>query len=356
MTINTQQVATMDGKDVYEITLQTGDIQAVVYNYGCIMKELWLPDRVGKSADIILGFDDLDGYQETTYPYYGAVIGRVANRIKDGKFNIDGVEYHVGVNQPEIGAHLHGGVRGFDKQVWDFELKEEPAAASVIFQRLSPDGEEGYPGNVDVTFTIKITAGQELFFIYTATTDKTTPLNLTNHNYYNLGGHKSGLTCGHVLTINSDQVLHMDSSSCPTGKLIDVAGTSKDFNQPARMFEQMVHNVHEPSGLPYGFDYAYVLNGGDRDNLDLDYCATLYDPSSGRKMSIYTDMPGVQLFNHCSFGGIMGKNGARYEQFSAICLETQLHPNFSNVPEFGIEPLKPGEVFQTQTRHVFTVE
>jgi aldose 1-epimerase len=261
----------------------------------------------------------------------------------------------VGVNEPAIGAHLHGGPSGFHAQVWDFDTAQGEDSVSVIFSRTSPDGEGGYPGNLSVTYEIRLTNRNELYFIYGATTDKATPVSLTNHNYYNLSGHKGGPVVGHHLQISADTILHADASCCATGAQLGVRGTSKDFTQPVRLFDRMVENTHEPTLLKHGLDYTYVLNPHAADGEGLRPAAVLQEPTSGRVMTVLTDQPVLHFFNHGSVDGVAGKQGAVYRQFAGLCLEAHAHANFPNHPEFGIDALRPGESYAAVTKQIFSV-
>jgi aldose 1-epimerase len=355
MNIQIESTGNVNGHALSLISLAAGDLDLKVYNIGCSMKELWAPDRAGDRADIILGFASGERYAQP-HPYYGALIGRVANRIRGGKFAIDGLTYDVGINEPAIGAHLHGGPSGFHAQVWDFETVAGDDSVSVIFTRTSPDGEGGYPGNLTATYEIRLTNRNELYYIYGATTDKATPFSPTNHNYYNLSGHKSGSVMGHHLQIHANAILHADASCCATGAQLGVRGTAKDFTQPVRLFDRMVENTHEPTLVKYGFDYTYVLNAHAPDAEGLRPAAIVQEPTTGRVMTVLTDQPVVQFFNHCSIDGVAGKQGANYRQFAGLCLETHAHPNFPNHPEFGIAPLQPGETYSAVTKHIFSVD
>jgi aldose 1-epimerase len=313
--------------------------------YGAIITEIHTPDRNGKSADIVLGFDNLDQYVKG-HPYFGAIAGRVANRIAKGKFALDGKEYTVAVNNGP--NHLHGGLKGFDKKLWQAEPLESADGAALRLTCTSPDGEEGYPGNLKVAVLYTLTEKNELKIEYTATTDKPTPINLTNHSYFNLAG--SGNVLGHELMLNCDHFTPTDATLIPTGEIASVKGTGLDFTAPKALGK----DIKEFEALAKGYDHNFVINGGGR---SLRLAARVRDPKSGRIMECYTDQPGVQLYtgNHLD-GTLKGVGGVTYGQHSGFCLETQHYPDSINKPGFPSAVLRPGQTYKTTTTYKFSTD
>jgi aldose 1-epimerase len=327
------------GVDLYTLTNGNG-LVAKVATYGTIITGLHVPDRQGKLGDIVLGFDNLDQYLKG-HPYLGATVGRVANRIANARFTLDGKTYTLA---PKNGPHhLHGGLKGFDKKVWQAEPQ---AGAAVRFSYTSPDGEEGYPGTLAVAVTMTLTDANELRLDYTATTDKPTPVNLTNHSYFNLAG--KGDVLGHELMMAADYYTASDSALVPTGEIKPVKDTPMDFTSPQPIgsrFAQLRTN-------PVGYDHNYVLNGGGK---ALALAARVYEPGSGRVMEVHTTQPGVQLYT-ANFlnGSLTGKRGVVYHQHCAFCLETQHFPDSVNQPKFPSVILRPGETYRHTTVHKFS--
>lgn len=311
-----------------------------VTNYGLIITELHTPDRNGKPGNVVLGFDNLPRYL-AGHPFFGAIAGRVANRIAKGRFTIDGHEYTLAINNGE--NHLHGGMVGFDKKVWKVEEDETtPAFARVRFSHLSPDGDEGYPGNLKVTVDYVLTADNEVRIHYRATTDKATPINLTNHSYFNLAG--QGLIDDHQLQIHGDRYTPGDAGLIPTGELAPVAGTAFDFTTPHAIGERI-----EKTGLtPTGYDHNFVLNAGGK---SIALAARVVEPKSGRVMEVLTDRPGVQLYTANFFPkeGVTCTGGVTFPPHGAFCLETQNFPDAVNKPSFPKSVWRPGEVYDTTT-------
>lgn len=336
---------TEDGQeiDLYTCTNKNGLIVKLT-NYGAIVVSVETPDRDGKLANITLGFDKLDGYLQR-HPYFGSTVGRYCNRIAKGKFTLDGKEYTLATNNGE--NHLHGGDAGFDKQVWNAEQVETDNGVGVKFIRRSPDGEEGYPGNLDVTATYTLTNDNELQMEFTATTDKATPCNLTNHNYWNLAGAGSGTNENHELQLESDKYLPVDDGLIPTGELADVKGTPLDFSSPHKIGERL----KEIDADPVGYDHCYALRSQDG---SLALAARVKEPNSGRVMEIYTTQPGIQLYSGNFLDGT--ESGGGFNQYGAFCLETQHYPDSPNQPEFPTTILKPGETYKQTTVHKFSVE
>jgi aldose 1-epimerase len=336
---------TEDGKeiDLYTCTNTNGLIVKMT-NYGAIIVSVETPDREGKLANITLGFDKLDGYLQR-HPYFGSTVGRYCNRIAKGKFTLDGEEYTLATNN---GAnHLHGGDVGFDKQVWNAEEVETENGVGVKFTRRSVDGEEGYPGNLDVTVTYTLTSSNELKMEFVATTDKATPCNLTNHAYWNLAGAGSGTNEKHELQLESDKYLMVDDGLIPTGELADVKGTPLDFSTPHEIGERM----KQIDADPIGYDHCYVLRS---QNGSLALAARVTEPSSGRVMEVFTTQPGIQLYTGNFLDGSDSAGG--FDQYGAFCLETQHYPDSPNQPDFPTTTLKPGETYKQTTVHKFSVK
>jgi aldose 1-epimerase len=336
---------TEDGQeiDLYTCTNANGLVVKLT-NYGAIVVSVETPDRDGKLANITLGFDKLDGYLQR-HPYFGATVGRYCNRIAKGKFTLDGQEYTLATNNGE--NHLHGGVAGFDKQVWKAEEVKSDESVGIRFTRRSVDGEEGYPGNLDAAVTYTLTNANELRMEFSATTDKATPCNLTNHNYWNLAGAGSGTNENHELQLESDKYLPVDDGLIPTGELADVKGTPLDFSSPHKIGERL----KQIEADPVGYDHCFVLRSQDG---SLALAARVKDASSGRVMEILTTQPGIQLYSGNFLDGSEGAGG--FNQYGAFCLETQHYPDSPNQPTFPTTILKPGETYKQTTVHKFSVE
>jgi aldose 1-epimerase len=341
---------TADGTPVELYTLKNANgMTAKIITYGATLTELHVPDKKGQTADVVLGLDDMAGYQSDANQFFGATTGRVCNRIAKGKFTLDGKEYTLAVNNGK--NHLHGGVkRSLDKVVWKAtEVKQAGGSAGVRFSYSSPDGEEGYPGKLDVTVTYWLTNNNELRTEYTATTDKPTPVNLTNHSYFNLAGAGAASVLDHELTIAADKHTPADDTLIPTGKIEPVAGTPLDFRKATKIGER----IEQLTKTPYlGYDHNYVLNKADVKEV----AARLRDPSSGRVMTVFTDQPGVQFYSGNFLKGQKGKGGKTYAHRSALCLETQHFPDSVNHPEFPSIILKPGQTYMHTTVFAFSAE
>jgi len=350
MTIVKASWGNIDGRDVslYTLTNAKGMVMKVT-DYGGIITELHVPDKAGKQADIVLGFDDLAGYVKSS-PYFGAIIGRVANRIKDARFELEGKTYELAANN---GKHtLHGGKKAWDKVVWDAETTDTPDGPSIRLTYVSKDGEEGYPGTVHATNVYTWTNDNELRIDMRATTDKTTIVNMAHHTYWNLGGHDSGLIVDHQVKINADTFTPGDANDLIVGGAIEsVKGSPWDFTTA----KPVGKDLQAAGGNPVGFDANWIVNGDPhqmRENV------RVKDPKSGRVMVVQGDQPGVQFYSgNFLDGSIRGKGGAKYEQYGAICVETQRFPNSINVPAWRSEViLKPGETYQSAMIHRFTAE
>ena len=325
--------------ELFTLTNSSG-LVAKVSNYGTIITELHVPDRAGKTGDIVLGFDHLEQYLKG-HPYFGCTVGRVANRIAKGRFILEGKTYNLAVNNGP--NHLHGGLVGFDKVVWHAEPQ---SGASVKFTYTSADGEESYPGQVAVTVVVTLTDANELSIDYSAVTDKPTPVNLTNHSYFNLAG--EGDVLNHEMMIAADHFTPKDEASIPTGEIKPVKGTPMDFTKPHPIGSRFSQIEEKPAG----YDHNYVLNSGGK---SLGLAARVFEPRTGRVMEVRTTEPGVQLYtaNYLD-GSLTGKRGVVYRQHCAFCLETQHFPDSVNHPQFPSTILRPGQTYRQTTVHKFT--
>lgn len=332
-----------DGRvvDLYTLTNRNG-MEVAITNYGGIVVSLLAPDRAGKLADVVLGFDDLAGYLGGN-PFFGALVGRYANRIANAEFKLDGVEYHLARNNGP--NSLHGGTKGFDKKLWAaHDVSKQNPALELACQ--SPDGEEGYPGDLSVRVVYTLTDSNELKIDYRATTDKDTVLNLTNHSYFNLAGQGNGDVLRHLLMINADRFTPIDSTLIPTGELRNVEGTPFDFRR-ATAVGARIGADEEQLRFGKGYDHNFVLNRKDN---GLVLAARVTDPESGRVMEVLTTQPGVQFYSgNFLDGSVRGKGGQAYGRRSALCLETQHFPNSPNQPNFPSTELKPGQSFHEIT-------
>ena len=340
---------TKDGTpvEIYTLTNRRG-MTAKIMTYGATLTELIVPDKAGKPANVVLGFDTLAPYLAGT-PYFGATIGRVGNRIAKGTFTLGGKAYHLATNNGP--HHLHGGNVGFDKVVWQAEVIPAKDGQAVKFTHRSPDGDEGYPGTLDVTVVYTLTYANELRLDYTATTDKPTPLNLTNHSYFNLAGEGNGLIRDHVMMIAADEFTLNDDLLIPTGKILPVKGTMMDFTQPTPLGAR-IDKV--PVAPPIGYDHNYVLRkaGGT-----LTLAARVVEPKSGRTMEVRTTEPAIQLYTGNFLDGtIRNRNGVPYQQHAAFCLETQHYPDSVNHPNFPSTILEPGKAYRSTTVYAFSVK
>jgi aldose 1-epimerase len=331
-----------DGKavDLYTLTNANG-VEVKITTYGGIVTSWVTPDKNGTKSNVVLGFDSLSGYLAKP-PYFGAIIGRYGNRIAKGTFKIDTSTYQLATNN---GAnHLHGGNKGYDKVLWDATPADSTASLTLTY--LSKDGEEGYPGNLNITVVYTLTDDNELHIEYTAETDKTTVVNLTNHSYFNLTGDVNNTILDHQLQINADKYTPVDAGLIPTGELKDVKGTAFDFLQPHKIGERI-------AAVEGGYDHNFVLT---RKSNDLELVATLSDSVSGRKLEVFTTEPGLQFYSgNFLDGSIKTSDGKSINLRTGLCLETQHFPDSPNQPAFPSTLLKPGEKYHTVTKYKISV-
>jgi len=339
-----------DGGKVDQLTLSNSQgLRARIITYGGILSSLVLPDRRGEPGEITLGFDTLEEYL-AGHPYFGCIVGRFANRIAGGRFRLDGGEYLLACNEKGIN-HLHGGVAGFDKKLWKAkELRGRQAGGQelvgVELSRRSPDGEEGYPGTLEVTVTYTLSESGELGLEYRATTDRPTPINLTHHGYWNLAGAGSGSVADHKLELRCPLYLPVDKNLIPTGEVHRVAGTPMDFTRAKRVGAELRR-------VRGGYDHCYVA---EKPAGELGSVARLYEPHSGRGMEVLTTKPAVQLYTGNFLDGVEGSRGAVFNRHGALCLETEYYPDAVNHPGFPSAVLRPGETYHHRTIHRFFLE
>jgi aldose 1-epimerase len=329
---------TADGKEVYLFTLRNASgAEALISNYGGLVTSLKMPDRSGRISDVVLGYDNLADYIKET-PYFGALIGRYGNRIARGKFTLDGQDYHLATNNyPNT---LHGGVKGFDKVVWEPTLLTTPQGASLKLTYLSKDGEEGYPGNLSVTVVYTLTEDNALKVEYTATTDQDTVVNLTQHSYFNLAG--KGTILDHVVMIPADKFTVIDSTLIPTGELRPVQGTPFDFRKPTPIGAR-INQDDEQLKFGKGYDHNWVVN---KPLGEFGLMARVTEPTSGRVLEVLSSEPGLQFYSGNFLDGTLkGKGGQVYQFRSGFCMEPQHYPDSPNRPEFPSVVLKPGQTY-----------
>ena len=340
--VTKQDFGQADGKPVnlYTLTNKKGD-QVKISTYGAVVTSWVSADKNGVKSSIVLGFDSLSGYLAKP-PYFGAVVGRYGNRIANGKFKIGDSSYTLATNNGK--NHLHGGIKGFDKQVWDAAMVDSVPALTLTY--LSKDGEEGYPGNLQVTVKYSLSDDDELTIEYSAETDKPTPVNLTNHSYFNLTGNVTNTILNHTLKIDADAYTPVDSTLIPTGQLQPVKGTPFDFTTPTAIGARIAQ-------VPGGYDHNFVLNSKDG---SLKQAAVLEDSVSGRKLEVYTTQPGLQFYTGNFLDGtIKTSDGKPINKNAALCMETQHFPDSPNQPSFPSTILKPGEKYHTITKYKLSV-
>src|ERR1043165_7781401 len=356
-TVKVEKFGTAEGKDVslYTLTNRHG-VEARITNYGGILVSLKVPDRSKRLEDVVLGYDNLSDYTEGNPGYLGALIGRYGNRIAKGRFRLNRVEYTLATNNNE--NHLHGGVKGFDKVVWDARPLKTRAGGALELTYLSRDGEEGYPGNLSVRVVYTLTDRNELRLDYSATTDKDTVVNLTQHNYYNLNGAGSGDILGHRLWLNAERFTPTDATSIPTGELRGVKGTPFDFRKPTAIGARIGAD-DEQLKFADGYDHNFVLKKGW---LRPSYlvsqtdtrAASVYEPTSGRVLEVWTTEPGVQFYTGNHLDVAAGKGGQPYSRRSGFCLEPQHYPDSPNQPAFPSTVLRKGDTYSSTTVYKFS--
>jgi aldose 1-epimerase len=337
----------IDGKDVFIYTLTNkSGLFLKVTEYGTIVTELHVPDRAGKLGDIVLGFENLDGYLKG-HPYFGATVGRIGNRIRNAKFKLDGKEYKLAANDKP--HNLHGGLKGWDKAIWTATPSDTPDGPSITFTYVSKDGEEGFPGTVAAKTVYTLTNRNEFKVDMEATTDKLTIVNMVHHSYFNLGGFGSGKITEHELTLFADKYTPGDPQ-VPTGEIAQVKGTPFDFTKPKAIGLDLL----KVGGNPIGYDHNFIVNG---DPHTMRPVARVKEPKSGRVMTLDADQPGVQFYSGKFLDGKLTGKGANYAQYTGFCLETQKFPDSINVPAWKDEViLKPGAVYKHSMIHRFSAE
>ncbi len=339
----------IDGKQTQLFVLNNASgMEVCITNYGGIIVSVMVPDKNGTMQDVVLGFDSIDDYINIDNNF-GATIGRYGNRIGHGKITVDGVEYDLPKNN--FGHTLHGGNNGFNKQVFD---ASQPNEQTVELTYLSKDGEEGFPGNLTTKVTMTLTDDNAIDIQYEASTDKETVVNLTNHSYFNLSGNPENTILDHLLTINADGFTPVDSTYMTTGEIVDVEGTDMDFRTATKVGERIDNFEYDQLKNGNGYDHNWVLNtNGDINQI----AATVYDPTTGIELEVYTDEPGLQVYSgNFLDGSITGKNGTVYNKRTAICLETQKYPDSPNKPDWPSPYLKPGEEYTSRCIYKFLVK
>lgn len=334
---------------LYKLTGPGGIIMNVT-NYGAIIQSLYVRDRNGKINDVVLGYDSLASYESDTF-YIGAIAGRYANRIAGGIVHINGEEYHL--HTTEGGYHLHGGNKGFNKKIWTAKPLITDDACGIEMNYLSIDGEEGFPGNLQVQVTYWLNSQNQLIVDYKASTDKTTLINLTQHSYFNLAGHASGSILDHEISLHSQYYLPVNYMQVPSGKIEEVDHTPFNFLSRKKIGISIKED-NEQLKLSSGYDHSWILE--NEYSPVLKHAATVYEPAGGRKMDVYTTEPAVHFYTGNFLNGSSGKDGASYKQRSGFCLETQHFPDAPNKPHFPSTVLHPGELFKSKTLFTFSTE
>jgi aldose 1-epimerase len=343
---------TADGTPISLYVLKNSNgVEASVTNYGAIIVSLKVPDKSGKLADVVLGYDDVTGYTRDGF-FLGATIGRYGNRIAKGQFTLEGQTYNLPKNDGP--NHLHGGPHGFYNRIWQGKDVSTPQAEAVQFEYVSKDGEEGYPGNLKVQVKFTLTKANELRIDYAATTDKATIVNLTNHSYFNLAGEGAPTNADHQLTIHASRFTPVNSTLIPTGELRSVKGTPFDFTTPHAIGERIGQDDQQIK-LGKGYDHNFVLDNESKAGA-LVLAAEVYEPASGRVMDVLTTEPGIQFYAGNFLTGATGKGGKKYPHRSALCLETQHFPDSPNQPSFPSTELKAGQQYKTTTVYRFSTK
>ena len=341
-----------DGREVNAFVLRNARGMSVqILDLGGVIASIKVPDSSGNFSDVTTGFDYPQPYLDGA-GYMGAIVGRYANRISGGKFSIDGIDYSLAKNNGDNA--IHGGLVGFDKKIWDVEFLVGLHDSKLKLSTFSPDGEEGYPGRVEVSVTYTLNDQNQLTIDYSATSDKATIINLTNHAYFNLDGHQAGSILEHEVMLNANHFTPIDESSIPTGVILDVAGTPLDFRQ-RKAIGLEIESEDQQMNFGSGYDHNFVINHSESGRVSL--AAEVYSPNSGRVMKVYTDQPGIQFYTGNFLNGMLvGKEGAVYGRRSAFCLETQHFPDSPNKPMFPSTILQPGDQFASRTIFEFLTE
>jgi aldose 1-epimerase len=342
--ITEKAFGTVDNEAITQYTITNANgMQVSIINYGGTVTNLITPDKDKKMGDVVLGFDSLSGYLQKGNPYFGCLVGRYGNRIAKGKFTIDGQMYQLPLNNN--GNTLHGGIKGLDKVVW--QASKPAGDSSLLLTYTSKDGDQGFPGNLKVEVVYTLTADNSLEIAYSATTDKATPVNLTNHCYFNLSAGREGTILNHEVMMNADKYTAVDTLLIPTGQLPDVKGTPMDFTTAKTIGKEI-------ASVKGGYDHNWVLN---KKGTDLEKVATAFDAGSGRLMEVFTTEPGLQFYTGNFLDSTLhGKNNTVYAQHAAFCMETQHFPDGPNQPSFPNTILKPGETYKSVTRYKFSVK
>ena len=342
-----------DGTKVNLYTVKNDDMSFSCTDYGCILTSIILKNKDGSKTDVLLGYSTLDGYINSHF-FFGSIVGRFANRIAKAEFSLDGKKYNLDKNNGQ--NTLHGGFDGYDKMMWKAKIIDDEKSCGVKFTRLSPDGEQGFPGNVELSVTYFLDKNNNFSCIYNAETDKATPINITNHAYFNLAG--KGSICQHSLQMNSTKYIEVNSKLIPTGNLLDVEGTPFDFTKEKKIGKQI-------KDVGVGYDHCYVTEmynpeneqcGLPLDDSDLVHFAVVKEEKSGHEMSVFTNMEGCQFYSGNYIKGVVGKNGRIYDKYDGFCLETQCFPDSPNQKTFPICILKPGQKMKAKTVYSFTIK
>lgn len=351
--ITSEPFGQIDGRPIARYQLANGDLRVAILTYGGIIQSIEAPDRTGAVADVVLGFADPETYC-TANPFFGCITGRYANRIAAGAFTLDGTRYQLACND---GAnHLHGGKKGFDKYVWAAETAQDADGVALTLSRTSPDGEECYPGTLDVRVTYQLTAANELRIDYVATTDAPTIVNLTNHSYFNLAGEGSGSIEDHDLQFMAARYIPTDATAIPTGEPAPVADTPFDFTQPRRIGDGLRDARSSQIVAGRGYDHTFVFDRRSDGDASLIVGVRALDPASGRTMTVLTTEPGVQFYTGNYLDGTLaGPSGRSYRQGDGFALETQHFPDSPNRPSFPSTVLRPGETYRSTTVFAFSV-
>lgn len=353
-TISVEQsdIGTFEGQSVERFVLTNANgMKVAILSYGAIIQEIWVPGRDGELANVVLGFDNLDDYLGK-HPHFGSVLGRLANRLRGASFELDGQSYHITTKRPPHSAH--GGARPFDTFNWQSEIVEANGVPGIRLTHVSPDGDQGYPGELTASVTYSLTEDNAVRLDYHATTTTPTVLNLTNHSYFNLAGEGSGTVEDHLLQLTCDQFTLTDTDQIPTGQIGQVEGSGLDF-RTARRIGDALRDASDPEiRTARGVDHNYIVNRDTPDDNSLVQAAWLLDPTSGRTMETLTTEPGVQVYTSNSLdGSVRGYSGRLYRQTDAVCFETQHFPNSPNEPSFPTVVLRPGEAFTSTTIYGF---